>query len=1153
MGQWKSRCKWRRQLGRGRLVALAPLWVCIAAGLVVQPVVVQPAVAQTIAAEPAAETWVDEDIPLSESLRPLSAESSIERPIGINERHSYRLDLTPGLWSLAVRQQGVQIRSTLQPPDGQPIGFESPLQYFGTDRILLRVEASETWQLQVHAPNGNGRYSVRHHRLQGEDLRSSALARLETWSLACRHFALGTPEGRQRALDLLLPWGGSQDLELEEQSELWDALGTLQRHQGEQEDAASSHRQALEGWRSLGDRHRQARSHNGLGLSLWNLGKTEEARPHFDASLELRRADGDQAATARTLNNLCLTFHSEGRLQQAGECYRDTLQLLDSMDRRPRNEGLVRLNLGNVYQASAEPQLAHDNFSRALQQLREAGDVSGEARALNHLAVLARMVGDVGDALQYYFEALALERQVGTSRNEARVLSNIGYAYYSLGDLERAKGFFSQALPLRRVNRDRRGEAVTLGHLGNVYLRTDNTRAALEHHRQELQIYRELGNRRGEATALFHLAESQTAAGQDDAALDSFASALTLLEEVGAKDTTEQIHLRRAELRLARGEVEAALADAEHAAELSRALRHEAGGVAAHVLKAQALRRLGHQQNALQEVKLAIERIESLRTRVLQPDLRAHFLASVRQAYELRIDLEMDLHAINPVAGHARRALELSEQAHARVLLDLVREGQGPVHLPSGEDEPVQEHYLAMQRRLDAKAHRQLRLLRGPHDAAEAQQLELEINATLSELQQLEAQLRQDRGNRLDLNRPLNLDADTIQALLDDDTVLLEYALGERRSFAWRVERRRLEVYELPGRDQLEAQVRAVHAAFGRPHSDSRQDDLAALRDLSRTLLTPLEGHTPRRLVVVPDGALGLVPFAALEHPRPRDGEASWDWTEPLLEQTEITYLPSASVLVALRGDTGRPRPSGQVAVLADPVFDHRDPRIIEAMGKPTAKPTLRSTADEPTSPMAYDPSAPIPFERLPATRREADAILATASKESSWLALGFDAHREAVFNPELANYRIVHFATHGWVDGRNPALSGLVLSQVDAKGNSRPGLLRLHDIERLPLNAELVVLSGCETAVGQQVRGEGMLGLGRGFMSAGAQRVATSLWRVQDRATAELMAVFYERMLRQGATPAAALREAQRHIRSQRRWRQPYYWAAFMVQGDWR
>ena len=699
---------------------------------------------------------------------------------------------------------------------------------------------------------------------------------------------------------------------------------------------------------------------------------------------------------------------------------------------------------------------------------------------------------------------------------------------------------------MRRANSDRRGEAVTLGHLGNVLLAISATpKPSLEHHRQELQIYRELGNRRGEATALFHLAESQIAAGQGDDALQSFSMALQLLEEVGAKDTAEQIHLRRSELRLARGDVEAALADAEHAEQLSVALRHAAGRVAAQVMQARALKQLQKPRQALEKVELALQSIESLRTRVQQPDLRAYFLASVRQAYELRIDLEMDLHALDPTAGHARRALEISEQAHARVLLDLVRDGRDPVHLPGEQEDPVRQRYLAVQRRLDAKTHRQMRLLRGPHEAAEVEQLELEINAALSELQHLESQWQRERGQHLDFGQPLNLDADAIQGLLDEDTVLLEYALGDRRSFAWRVQKEHLEVFELPGRSQVEAQVHRVHASFSKPQSGARRTDRDALQMLSQTLLAPLEGHAPRRLVIVPDGASGLLPFAALEHPRQTDGEPSWDGTEPLLEQTEITYLPSASVLVALRQDSERPQPTRHVAVLADPVFDHRDPRLAAA---PTGAPSPSSATMT-----AYDPDTPIPFERLPATRREADAILENASSASSWLALGFDAHRDAVFDPDLANYRVVHFATHGWVDGRNPALSGLVLSQLDARGKARPGLLRLHDIERLPLNAELVVLSGCQTAVGPQVRGEGMLGLGRGFMSAGAQRVAASLWRVQDRATAELMAVFYDRMLRQGATPAAALREAQRHVRSQRRWRQPYYWAAFMVQGDWR
>jgi CHAT domain-containing protein len=157
------------------------------------------------------------------------------------------------------------------------------------------------------------------------------------------------------------------------------------------------------------------------------------------------------------------------------------------------------------------------------------------------------------------------------------------------------------------------------------------------------------------------------------------------------------------------------------------------------------------------------------------------------------------------------------------------------------------------------------------------------------------------------------------------------------------------------------------------------------------------------------------------------------------------------------------------------------------------------------------------------------------------------------VLGGELRPFRIVHFATHGMIDAQTPALSGLVLSRVGEDGQAREGFLSLNDVYNLQLGADLVVLSGCETALGREIRGEGLVGLTQGFFYAGAARVVASLWRVQDRATAELMGRFYAAMLREGKTPAAALREAQLAVRRERRWRDPYYWSAFVLQGDWR
>jgi CHAT domain-containing protein len=192
-------------------------------------------------------------------------------------------------------------------------------------------------------------------------------------------------------------------------------------------------------------------------------------------------------------------------------------------------------------------------------------------------------------------------------------------------------------------------------------------------------------------------------------------------------------------------------------------------------------------------------------------------------------------------------------------------------------------------------------------------------------------------------------------------------------------------------------------------------------------------------------------------------------------------------------------------------------------------------------------------FVRLRFSRQEADEITRLAPEEKRFEALDFAASRATAMSADLGQYRIVHFATHGLINNQHPELSGMVLSLVDEQGHPQNGFLRLYDIYNLRLGADLVVLSACQTALGKEIKGEGLVGLTRGFMYAGAPRVVASLWRIDDRATAEFMKRFYQAMLGEGLRPAAALRAAQVSMWKERRWQSPHYWAAITFQGEWK
>jgi CHAT domain-containing protein len=239
------------------------------------------------------------------------------------------------------------------------------------------------------------------------------------------------------------------------------------------------------------------------------------------------------------------------------------------------------------------------------------------------------------------------------------------------------------------------------------------------------------------------------------------------------------------------------------------------------------------------------------------------------------------------------------------------------------------------------------------------------------------------------------------------------------------------------------------------------------------------------------------------------------------------------------------------IAVFSDPVFQPDDPRVRRtSLGGETANGGASDTDLDLVR--SAKETGMMNFERLIYTRKEAEAIVALASPEQWFKALDFAASRATVMNSGLDQYRIVHFATHGLVNSQHPELSGIVLSLVDEEGRSQEGFLRAHEIYNLKLNAELVVLSACSTALGKEIKGEGLAGLTRGFMYAGAPRVIASLWNVRDEATAELMKRFYRNMLIGKLSPAAALREAQVSMWREPRWAAPFYWAGFVLQGEW-
>jgi len=1072
----------------------------------------------------------------------------VERALGAGGADRFGVELEAGKpWRIRVEQLGVDVVvEVLDPARHRLLMVDTPLGREGAESLVVTPARSGRHFVVVRSQQRgvpDGRYRIDLQELATDTTTDRLRLRAETAVSDASRIRQEAQDGAgQRAVAKLRAalelWETLGDRR--QAARTWFAIGRFSDQLDDYRQAVASYGEALTLWGQEGDARGMAAALDGRGLAHQNLGEHPQALTDLQRALALRQGLGKREREVETRNHLCLVLQRSGRFDAAGTCYERTLALARAFDDREL-EATVLNNLGGIYQNLGEPAKQLEYLRQALSLRRALGDEMGEAITRNNLGAFHRRLGEVEEALLAYGPALAIFERLDSRYWQARTLNNIGFAYLTLGELERARAYLLRALPLRRDVGDKSGEAVTLVNLGRVFSRLGETGRALAFDRKSLANNLATGNRRGATAARRALGELYLKRHEPAAARTELALALASLREMGNRRQAAEVLELLSRVHLELGEHQQARALAGQALAIQRRVQDPVGEVTTLTTLARVDRALGRSEAASEHLEAALGVLEAVHGRLGDPDQRASFLATQRAVYELDIDFLMQRHWQAPEKGYDRAALAVSEKARSRALLGLLEQvGAGP----GGTIEPaLAERLRAAERRFAAKTRRQRAVTGREHTGAEALAAEQELYRALAALDNLRAEIRRRSPRYASLRGTLTLDAVSMRALLDDDTVLMEFFLGERRSFLWWVTPASVTAYSLPPRAEIEALATRVHQQISAIHRRSVEDK-QVLDALGRMLLGPVADRLrAHRLVVVADGALHLVPFAALTLP---EGDR-----QPVLAHHEVVYLPSASVLDSQR----RARAAGAlasetvasktVAIFADPIFDRRDPRIAGGLSQ-RAQAGLAGRRERERTGLGT-------LDRLLYTRREAEVIAALVPASQRLLALGGDARRARVLDGALGAYRILHFATHGVVDSRNPALSGLILAQLDAEGRVLDGFLGLHDVSNLELKAELVVLSACRTALGKQIRGEGLIGLTRGFMYAGVPRVVASLWQVRDEATAKLMSRFYSAMLTEGLSPAKALRLAQLALRQERRFRDPFYWAAFSLQGDWR
>ena len=1088
----------------------------------------------------------------TETLTNLEAGKPVDRQIAGEEVHSYRIDLLPNQYAeVVVDQRGIDLAIWAYDLKGQKL-VQADSSRVGNEESMLFAEASgNSYRLEIRAsstkaPAGSYEIKIKEIRAATEkdktyvtawklvqtaislekqekaDSVRKALAihqqAIPLWRLAgSRNWEVNVTYlmandylylgENQKAFEFaekavaLAETPGTEGNEEERKNAVkvhagaLTAAGEVHNYYGDKKKALAYFERALALHTSIGNRSGELDVISDIALAYQYIGDYQTALTFNNKALTMANELGDRNQVGMILNNLCPLNDRLGNYKQAIDYCNQALSIRREFN-APMGEAIALNNLGNLYGNTGDFQRSLDFYRQAEALNKSLQYRSGQAIQLNNIAWVYGTIGDYEKAIEFYNLSLEMFTAEDDKFRMANVISNIAANYMEVGDYQKALELNLKALPMRQAVHNEEGAAVTLRQIGRAYARLNDKPKALDYYNQAIEKLRSFP--RQLSMALRDLGSLYSNSGEHQNAIKTFDEALQVSRSLGDP--------------LGEAEALAGIAKVER----DRGRLNEAKSLA---------------ENALASV-------ESLRLNLKSQNLRTAFFASARKHHELYINVLMSLHAQNPSAGFDVLAVQASENARARSLLELLNESNAQIR--KDVDATLAERQRNIRQAISVKAEQQMRLLSGKYSEEDAKRVSRELDALANEYEEIQTKIRQTSPRYAALTQPVPLTLKEIQSqLLDENTILLEYNLGEEKSFLWAVGPGSLKSFELPKRAEIEAAARPVYDLLTTPNrSDSYPQAIAAL---SRMLLGPAAAELKnKRLLIVGEGVLQYVPFAALD-----------EGGSPLMVKHEIVTLPSASVLGVLRQETKERVPAPKsIAVFADPVFESNDARFFAK----TPEANMLAVPDvglEVTR--AANESGLMNFPRLRFSREEAKQILKFAPRNQSLAALDFAATRDTATSSDLQDYRIVHFATHGIINSRHAELSGIVLSLVDQKGKPQNGFLRLYDVYNMNLKADLVVLSACQTALGRDIKGEGLIGLTRAFMYGGATRVVASLWQADDRGTAVFMSRFYEGLLSKGMSAPAALRNAQVSMYQDKRWQNPRYWAAFTIQGEWK
>lgn len=866
------------------------------------------------------------------------------------------------------------------------------------------------------------------------------------------------------------------------------------------DQALAYFRQALKVRQEVDDRQLVGNSYNDLGSVYWRFFRDyPKALQYHRKAAEVREEIGDQAGLGKSLGNIGLAYWDLGELQKAFEYYDRAAAIHTQLgdDNRAAsalyNCGILLTDLGRL-------PTALDYLERSLDIRERHGDPRRIGSVLNRMGIVYRRLGEFESAVESYRRVIEIMEEAGDEKGLANGLMNLGVVLQNLNRPERAAGQYERSLALFEKAGNPNGVLAALNNLGSVYFDLHDYAKAEGPIRKALDMSREFEDREGQVNNLTTLANVQNFQGKLDSALANYKVALQIAEKLNSPALIWPVLL--------------GLGD-----------NYE---------------RQGDTGKALQTYARAFDLVEGVRGSMQSESYKASFLAQKRFAYEAVIHLLAKLHAADPSAGYDRQAFVFAERAKARAFLDLlaealadVREGMDPELLQKQEallSELAQTQQVLQQESAKADA--------APDSIAV---LKTGVNELDMQYRTLQREISRSNPRYAALHHPQPITLEGLQSdVLDKNTLVLEYSLGDSSSSLWVVSQNSRQLYRLPDRQTLRDQVDLVRASLSNPQASTPEFFAKSSYRLYQLVLEPAALAIPRgkNLVVIPDGELNYLPFEALITRRVEGGSVdSYSELPYLVKRNPISYSQSASVLRSLILERDRRDQHARKAFVAfgDPIFAEEEPA--EAKELRTSKEPF---VDSQRAGLARLKYSGIEVERI--------ARLFPAGQAETFLR--GQASEEEVKQGALADYRYVHFATHGLINDRKPDFSSIVLTQD--RDPNEDGYLHGAEIFNLKMDADLVVLSACQTGLGKMVRGEGLVGLTRAFMYAGSRSMLVSLWSVSDISTSELMEKFYENLVVRRISKTEALRQAQISMIGSDKFAHPFYWAPFVLVGDW-